>query len=90
MVLHNHRVLLGIYGPARIFGRYPWCLCYSAFSFNMLMLQKWEVIPFRLEELGYSDPSALTGWVMVVYVSGSSCFSLSLTFLQSLGLLLGV
>jgi hypothetical protein len=89
MVLHDRRVLLGIYGPICIFDRHSWYLCYSAVSLDMLIPLKYKVIPFRLEKLGYPDPSALTGWLMVVYVSELSFFSSSLTFLQSLGHLIG-
>ena len=62
-------------------------------KFSLLSLTFTEtvsVIPFRLEELGYRNPSALAGWLLVVYVSCICCPALmSHMPLESLGLLLG-
>lgn len=39
------------------------------------------IIPFRLETLGYNEPSALTGWLLVAYSSGLVCATPPLAFL---------
>ncbi|KAG8759497.1 hypothetical protein FRC14_005785 [Serendipita sp. 396] len=39
------------------------------------------VIPFRLQQLGYSNPSALTGWLLFAYSLGLVCATPPLAFL---------
>lgn len=39
------------------------------------------VIPFRLEQLGYEHPSAMTGWLLVAYALGLVCATPPLAFL---------